>query len=92
MNIQGLQLNPSLMILKSALIATVKSAHIGGIMSDKVEIVSELHNLQNRLYDAREYLAELPIGRHAKELSTLFDMILKCETQLATVLDMEHWS
>lgn len=59
--------------------------------SDKNKIISDLHTLQSSLFDTREYLAALPIGRSANELSHLYDMILKCETQLDYIVDEDFW-
>lgn len=60
-------------------------------MLDRPRVVAELHTLQGKIYDAKELLGGLPVGRLAGQLSTLYDLLESAEQQLADVLDQNDW-
>lgn len=58
---------------------------------NKSGVIENLHSLQNKLHDSREYLAEMPAGRNAKQLSYLYDLIMQSEFMLENILDDDFW-
>lgn len=59
--------------------------------TDKHGVIESLHSLQNNLHDTREYLAQMPIGRNAKQLNQVYEMLMQSEFQLENILDDDYW-
>lgn len=58
---------------------------------EKHKIIESLHLASNKLHDAREYLAQMPIGRNAKQMNILYEQLLDIDNHIRNILDDAWW-
>lgn len=62
------------------------------MISEKQQIIDNLHAVENKIYDVRESLAEVKVNpTNAHQLLGMYDALVKAETQLAETLDSRWW-